>query len=171
MKQRILFVCLGNICRSPAAQHIFEAMVEERRAQGSLLNSRGEEVEFVVDSAGTYGGHAGDMPDSRMRAAGARRGYTFTHRSRKVCSDDFENFDLILAMDDENYERLSRLAPTIEGVERVERMIDYIPNSRYTYVPDPYYEGHEGVELVLDMLEKGCSNLLDRLLSEPDEAE
>jgi protein-tyrosine phosphatase len=167
MKQRILFVCLGNICRSPAAHHIFESLVEEYRAEGRLVTASGEEVEFVIDSAGTYGGHAGDLPDSRMRAAGARRGYTFTHRSRKVRSDDFEDFDLILAMDDENYERLSRLAPTIEGVERVERMIDYIPDTRYTYVPDPYYEGHEGFELVLDMLEKGCRNLLDKLLAEP----
>ena len=152
--KRVLFVCLGNICRSSAADEIFR----------QLTISRGLEGEFEIDSAGTYGGHAGDLPDPRMRAAGKKRGYNFTHRSRKVRSEDFERFDLLLAMDDSVYESLSRLSPSVEGLQKLERMADYIPaHFGYDYVPDPYYEGADGFELVLDMLEEGCQVLLDRL--------
>lgn len=120
--------------------------------------------EFEIDSAGTYGGHAGDLPDPRMRAAGKRRGYNFTHRSRKVRSEDFERFDLLLAMDDSVYESLTRLAPTVEALQKLERMADYLPaHFGYDYVPDPYYEGAEGFELVLNMLEEGCDILLHKL--------
>ena len=152
--KRILFVCLGNICRSSAADEIMRVKVAEA----------GLAEEFEIDSAGTYGGHAGDLPDPRMRAAGARRGYRFVHRSRKVRSEDFEKFDLLLAMDDSVYESLARLAPTVEALQKLERMADYIPSHfGYTYVPDPYYEGAEGFELVLDMLEEGCDVLLKKL--------
>ena len=152
--KRVLFVCLGNICRSSAADEIFR----------QLTIARGLEGEFEIDSAGTYGGHAGDLPDPRMRAAGKKRGYNFTHRSRKVRSEDFERFDLLLAMDDSVYESLSRLSPSVEGLQKLERMADYIPaHFGYDYVPDPYYEGNDGFELVLDMLEEGCQVLLDRL--------
>jgi protein-tyrosine phosphatase len=152
--KRVLFVCLGNICRSSAADEIFR----------QLTIARGLEGEFEIDSAGTYGGHAGDLPDPRMRAAGKKRGYNFTHRSRKVRSEDFERFDLLLAMDDSVYESLSRLSPSVEGLQKLERMADYIPaHFGYDYVPDPYYEGADGFELVLDMLEEGCQVLLDKL--------
>ena len=154
--KRVLFVCLGNICRSSAADGIMHRLVEER----------GVAKEWEIDSAGTYGGHAGDLPDPRMRAAGSRRGYNFTHRSRKVRSEDFERFDLLLAMDDSVYESLSRLAPSVEGLQKLERMADYIPaHFGYDYVPDPYYEGAEGFELVLDMLEEGCRELYERVVS------
>ena len=152
--KRVLFVCLGNICRSSAADEIFR----------QLTIARGLEGEFEIDSAGTYGGHAGDLPDPRMRAAGKKRGYNFTHRSRKVRSEDFERFDLLLAMDDSVYESLSRLSPSVEGLQKLERMADYIPaHFGYDYVPVPYSEGADGFELVLDMLEEGCQVLLDRL--------
>ncbi len=152
--KKILFVCLGNICRSSAADEIMRQQVL----------SAGLGDEFEIDSAGTYGGHAGDLPDPRMRAAGKRRGYNFTHRSRKVRSEDFERFDLLLAMDDSVYESLSRLAPTVDSLQKLERMADYIPRHfGYDYVPDPYYEGAEGFELVLDMLEEGCRELLEEL--------
>lgn len=152
--KKILFVCLGNICRSSAADEIMRQQVL----------SAGLGDEFEIDSAGTYGGHAGDLPDPRMRAAGKRRGYNFTHRSRKVRSEDFERFDLLLAMDDSVYESLSRLAPTVDSLQKLERMADYIPRHfGYDYVPDPYYEGAEGFELVLDMLEEGCRELLKEL--------
>lgn len=152
--KRVLFVCLGNICRSSAADEIFRCQTI----------ARGLEGEFEIDSAGTYGGHAGELPDPRMRAAGKKRGYNFTHRSRKVRSDDFDHFDLLLAMDDSVYESLSRLAPSVEGLQKLERMADYIPaHFGYDFVPDPYYEGADGFELVLDMLEEGCSVLLDKL--------
>ena len=152
--KRVLFVCLGNICRSSAADEIFR----------SQTIARGLEGEFEIDSAGTYGGHAGELPDPRMRAAGKKRGYNFTHRSRKVRSDDFDHFDLLLAMDDSVYESLSRLAPSVEGLQKLERMADYIPaHFGYDFVPDPYYEGADGFELVLDMLEEGCQVLLDKI--------
>lgn len=151
---KILFVCLGNICRSSAADEIMR----------QLTIKKGLANKFHIDSAGTYGGHAGELPDARMRAAGKKRGYNFTHRSRRVRSDDFENFDLLLAMDDSVYESLSRLAPSVEALQKLERMADYLPaHFGYDFVPDPYYEGTEGFELVLDMLEEGCQVLLDKL--------
>ena len=153
-KQKILFVCLGNICRSSAADEILRQQATERGLSDTM----------TIDSAGTYGGHAGELPDPRMRAAGKKRGYNFTHRSRRVRSEDFDRFDLLLAMDDSVYESLSRLAPSVEALQKLERMADYIPaHCGYDYVPDPYYEGADGFELVLDMLEEGCAVLLDRL--------
>lgn len=153
--KKICFVCLGNICRSSAADGIMHRLVEER----------GVVDEWEIDSSGTYGGHAGELPDPRMRAAGKRRGYDFTHRSRRVRSEDFDRFDLLLAMDDSVYESLSRLAPSVEALQKLERMADYIPaHFGYDYVPDPYYEGAEGFELVLDMLEEGCEVLYERLV-------
>lgn len=152
--RKILFVCLGNICRSSAADEIMR--------QKAISRGLGES--FTIDSAGTYGGHAGELPDARMRAAGKRRGYDFTHRSRRVRSEDFERFDLLLAMDDSVYESLSRLAPSVDALQKLERMADYLPaHFGFDYVPDPYYEGAEGFELVLDMLEEGCDVLLDML--------
>lgn len=153
-KYGVLFVCLGNICRSPAAQGIFEHLLEERGLQDR----------FNVDSAGLYGGHAGDLPDHRMRVHAIQRGYSLLHRSRPVRQGDFEDFDLIVAMDDSNYDNLRRMAPTVEAQKKVVRMIDYVKGyPRYDCVPDPYYEGAEGFETVLDLLEDGCVNLLDSI--------
>lgn len=152
MKQRILFVCLGNICRSPAADGIMHRLVEEAGLSDC----------YEIDSAGTYAGHRGELPDPRMRRAAEPRGYHLTHRSRPVREEDFEEFDLILAMDDNNYEALHRLAPSREAADRIERMVTFTREEfpdRF-YVPDPYYEGREGFELVLDLLECGCRNLL-----------
>jgi len=146
---------LGNICRSSAAEEIFR-----RKAAAKGLSRR-----FVIDSAGTYGGHTGDLPDPRMRAAGAARGYDFRHLSRKVRDDDFYRYGMILAMDDSVYESLSRLAPDAESVGRIYRMADFLPRSfGYDYIPDPYYEGADGFELVLDMLDASCNCLLDTIL-------
>ncbi len=152
MKQRILFVCLGNICRSPAAEGIMRRLVDENGLSG----------EITVDSAGTYGGHAGDLPDSRMRRAASRRGYELTHRARRIRESDFEEFDMIVVMDDMNYESVHRLAPSRQFAEKIFRMVEFCPSfPDRSYVPDPYYEGHEGFELVLDMLEEGCRNILE----------
>lgn len=154
---KILFVCLGNICRSPAAQGIMQALVDEN----------GTADRFELDSAGTYGGHAGDLPDHRMRVHGRRRGYEFTHRSRKVREADFRTFDIIVAMDDANYDRLRALAPTAEDEKKIVRMIDFCRRaSRYDCVPDPYYEGAEGFELVLDLLEDACQGLYDDIMEQ-----
>ena len=153
-KVKLLFVCLGNICRSPTAHAVMQYLVEQ-----ADMNNRIE-----VDSAGLYGGHAGELPDKRMRIHAARRGYDLTHRSRKVMTDDFEYFDLILAMDDSNYENLRRMAPAVEDEKKVFRMIDFCRLHPYYYsVPDPYYEGAEGFELVLDLLEDACQGLLEKL--------
>ncbi len=153
-KKRILFVCLGNICRSPAAQGIMQQMIDERGLGES----------FFLDSAGMYGGHAGDLPDKRMRVHASRRGYTLTHRSRKMRPWDFENFDIIVAMDDHNRDDLLEMAPSTEAAAKVVRMTDFARRHPYhSFVPDPYYEGAEGFELVLDLLEDSCGGLLDKL--------
>ena len=154
MKQRILFVCLRNICRSPAAEAMMQMLVER--------NGLADRV--VLDSAGTYGGHSGERSDARMRRAALARGIDITHRARQVREEDFERFDMIIAMDDNNYEALFRLAPDREAQQRIYRFREFLRhNPNWSYIPDPYYEGHEGFELVLDLLEDGCSTLLEKL--------
>lgn len=154
MKQRILFVCLGNICRSPAA----EAMMQ------MLVDRAGLQNEIFLDSAGTYGGHAGERADLRMRSAALARGIDITHRSRQVREQDFERFDMVIAMDDNNYEALFRLAPSREAQFKIYRFREFLRHHPdWSYIPDPYYEGHEGFELVLDLLEDGCATLLGEI--------
>ena len=152
-KYKVLFVCLGNICRSPAAHGIFEHMVKESGLQDKI----------EVDSAGTYGGHRGELPDRRMRTAAMYRGYALTHKSRPVSSLDFLDFDLIVAMDDQNYEDLMHLAPSVEATHKIKRMASYLTTHSISYIPDPYYMGTEGFSLVLDLLEEGCKNLFDEI--------
>ena len=155
--KNILFICLGNICRSAAANGIMEQFVAREGLQDKIK----------IDSAGTYGGHAGELPDSRMRAAAANRGYSLTHRSRKVREDDFYDFDMLIVMDDSNYENVSRIAPERKYLNKVYRFVEFSRNHpQWSYVPDPYYEGREGFELVLDLLEDGCQALLDELKAE-----
>ena len=156
-KYSVLFICLGNICRSPAAQAMMQSMVDQR----------GLSERFYIDSAGTGGYHIGDLPDKRMRVHARPRGYELTHRARRVRWDDFEDFDLIVGMDAANVDDLCRLAATPEQQDKVVMMGDYIrqyPN--YDYVPDPYYEGSEGFELVLDLLEDACDNLLNQIIKQ-----
>ena len=149
-------VCLGNICRSPAAQGVMQRLIDERNLSDL----------FYVDSAGTYGGHAGDLPDYRMRSHAAKRGYNLTHRARRVTSADFEEFDYIVAMDDGNRRTLMQMAATVEESRKIVMMGKYIRRfPHYDYVPDPYYEGAEGFELVLDLLEDACESLLDDILA------
>ena len=153
-KIRILFVCLGNICRSPAADGIMQSMVDR-----AGLSRR-----FVIDSAGTGNYHVGDLPDSRMRAHARRRGYELTHICRQVRVSDFDDFELIVGMDAANIRNLKHLAPTVEAEKKIVPMADFFRiATRYDYVPDPYYEGAEGFELVLDLLEDGCRNLYEQL--------
>ena len=152
----LLFVCLGNICRSPAAEAVFKHKLEEKKLSQY----------FYVDSAGTYGGHSGELADNRMRFAASKRGITLTHRSRKITSSDFEKFDLIVVMDDYNYDDVCYLAPTIEDKNKVCKMADFLKKSDFTYIPDPYYEGAEGFELVLNLLEESCETLIEQLIKE-----
>ncbi len=154
-KIRVLFVCLGNICRSPAAEGVATSIAVER----------GVSDRFEFDSAGFYGGHAGSLPDLRMRRAASYRGYTLEHHSRTVKLSDYSYFDIILGMDDANIDDLHDHAPTLDDLRKIARMSDFataFPSARS--VPDPYYEGAEGFELVLDLLEDACSNLLTLLL-------
>lgn len=153
---RLLFVCLGNICRSPAGEELMRQVVRKQN----------DEDLFEIDSAGLYGGHAGQMPDERMRVHARRRGYNLTHRARKVTESDFQAFDMILAMDGSNYERLRDMAPTPEDSDKVVMISEFFSdarNKRYDYVPDPYYEGSEGFELVLDMLEDATQGLYNAI--------
>lgn len=157
LKYSILFVCLGNICRSPAAQAVMQRLVDER-----CLTDQ-----FYIDSAGIGAWHIGDLPDKRMRVHARARGYELTHRARQVRATDFDDFDLIVGMDATNVEDLRYKAATIEQQDKVVMMGDYIRQfPHYDHVPDPYYEGSEGFELVLDLLEDACDNLLDRIIKQ-----
>lgn len=149
---RILFVCLGNICRSPAAEGVMR----------KLAQNRDDIPELELDSCGFYGGHAGELPDRRMREAGWQRGYRFDHRSRQIRPSDFDRFDLIFGMDDSNISNLHDAAPTLDEDRKILRMADLAVNHpQADSVPDPYWEGAEGFYLVLDLLEDACGNLLD----------
>lgn len=155
--KKVLFVCLGNICRSPAAEAIMKAKVKEA----------GLEEEFVIDSAGTYGGHSGALPDSRMRQHAAKRGYVLDSRARHFyASADFPAFDMIIGMDDMNIADLQRLALDDGEREKIYRMTDFCRKYTHTEVPDPYYGGSGGFEFVLDLLEDGVDGLLERLTKE-----
>ena len=157
LKYSILFVCLGNICRSPAAQAVMQRLVDERG-----LTDR-----FYIDSAGIGAWHIGDLPDKRMRVHARARDYELTHRARQVRAADFDDFDLIVGMDATNVEDLRYKTATIEQQDKVVMMGDYIRQfPHYDHVPDPYYEGSEGFELVLDLLEDACDNLLDRIIKQ-----
>jgi protein-tyrosine phosphatase len=150
---RILFVCLGNICRSPTA----EAVLRELAAREA------PELSLEVDSAGTADYHAGQPPDPRTRAAAARRGYDLSSlRARTVESADFERFDLILAMDRDNLKALRRRAPS-HAHERLRLFLEFSPDAAPEDVPDPYYGGPNGFEEVLDLVEAATRGLLKHL--------
>ena len=141
-KHKILFVCLGNICRSPSAEAVFKKLVKDA----------GLESQFEIDSAGLINYHEGEMADPRMRAHAIRRGYQLDSISRPVRERDFYNID-----------ELKRRAPDLETMEKVHQMTEYSRNKLYDHVPDPYYSGAEGFELVLDLLEDACGGLLEDL--------
>jgi protein-tyrosine phosphatase len=150
---KILFVCLGNICRSPTAEAVFRA-VAAREAP---------ELMIEVDSAGTAGYHIGEPPDARTRQAAIRRGYDMSPlRARIVEPRDFEDFDLILAMDRENLSVLHHRAPAHRR-ERVRLFLEFVPEATVTEVPDPYYGGPNGFEEVLDLVEAATQGLLQHL--------
>lgn len=145
MTTRILFVCLGNICRSPAAQGVMESLLAPGAAG--------------IDSAGTGGWHAGDLPDARMRAAALARGIDLSgQRARKLVEADFERFDLVLAMDASNLRHIEGLRPA-GARARTARLLDYLPDQPRRDVPDPYYGGEDGFELVLDLVTDACRAL------------
>lgn len=149
--RRILFFCMGNICRSPTAEGVMRAK----------LAAAGLGVE--VDSAGTHGYHAGEPPDERSQAHARRRGYDLSPlRARQLLAEDFDRFDLVLAMDDDNLARARRLCPPAQR-ERLGLLMDYAPHTGRAHVPDPYYGGAAGFEEVLDLVEAACDGLIAEL--------
>ena len=150
---KLIFVCTGNICRSPTAEGVFLKMVED-----AGLSER-----ISVDSAGTHGYHVGEPPDLRTQEAAARRGYDLSGlRARKFEPADFHRFDLVLAMDRDNHAILSRLAQPAQA-PKLKMMMEYAKAFGALDVPDPYYGGEDGFERVLDMLEDAAQGLLDAL--------
>lgn len=147
---KLLFVCLGNICRSPCAEGVMRRKVEAAGLEESIL----------IDSAGTADWHTGNLPDSRMRQHAKQRGYTLDSHARGVALADFSQHDLILAMDEDNKANLLRMAPDAASRAKVQLFCDYAHGHDTTEVPDPYYGGPEGFETVLDLVEDGCSGLL-----------
>ena len=155
---KILFVCLGNICRSPSAEAVMKKLVKDA----------GLENYIEIDSAGIMGYHEGERADQRMRAHASRRGYVLDSISRPVRTTDFYDFDLIIGMDDRNIDDLKRKAPDLESVAKIHQMTEYSRNKLYDHVPDPYYGGASGFELVLDLLEDACGGLLETISSGRD---
>ncbi len=152
---RLLFVCMGNICRSPSAEGVFRRVLAERAPN----------ISIEIDSAGTHDYHVGHPPDRRAIEAARRRGIDLTTlRARQVTVEDFARFDLILAMDDENVEDLKRRAPS-EYHSRIRLLLDFAPEAPMRHVPDPYYGGTPGFEQVLDLLEQASEGLLEEVLN------
>jgi len=158
MVKKILFVCLGNICRSPAAEGIFNQKIKERDLENS----------FVVDSAGTGSWHIGNLPDRRMRATALSRGIELTSRSRKIEENDLYEFDEILVMDKDNLEAVKSLSKDdMNSVNsKIKLILSYSKNSQLDEVPDPYYGGQKGFENVLDLLNDAIDELIDNLINQ-----
>jgi protein-tyrosine phosphatase len=154
--KRVLFVCTGNICRSPTA----EGVLRKLAADAGLAHR------IVVDSAGTHGYHAGEAPDARSQTHARRRGYDLSRlRARRFTREDFHAFDLILAMDREHHAILARLAPP-SATQKLRLMLEFARRPGGDEVPDPYYGGPDGFELVLDLIEDAAAGLLDHLKAE-----
>ncbi|MBN2744332.1 protein-tyrosine phosphatase [Breznakibacter xylanolyticus] len=149
-KKKILFVCLGNICRSPSAEGVMKAMVDQA----------GLSEFFTIDSAGILNVHQGEPADTRMMAHARKRGYHLTSISRPIVPADFDEFDVIIGMDDQNMRDLAQKAPHAEGLKKLVKMTDFSTMPGVDRVPDPYYGGPDGFELVLDLLEDACQGLI-----------
>jgi protein-tyrosine phosphatase len=152
---RILFVCMGNICRSPTAEGVMRRLIDDAGL-----------ADVEVESAGTGGWHAGEPPDERATAAAARRGVTLAGAARQVTPADFRRFDLLIALDRANLRELLALAPDEDAAEKVRLLREFDPASASSGdldVPDPYYGGDRGFETVLDMVEAACRGLIDEL--------
>ena len=155
MTHKLLFVCLGNICRSPAAEGVFLHLIEQQ----------GLSEHFVVDSAGTGSWHVGNRADARMRAAADRRGIHLPSRARQIDVDDLSQFDLVITMDSDNLANVRSLAKEAGAgaTAEIRPMLSYAKTTNLRDVPDPYYGGESGFEQVLDLLEDACEGLLDDL--------
>mgnify|MGYP004525902149 CR=1 FL=1 len=153
-KHSLLFICLGNICRSPAAEGVMKAKVHEA----------GRDGDFYIDSAGIGDWHVGQLPDSRMRERGARRGYRLDSHARQIRQEDFDNFDLLLVMDRDNYRIVTAKAPDEKSRQKVRMLTDYLTEHKGAdVVPDPYYGGISDFDYALDLIEDACEGLLSTL--------
>jgi protein-tyrosine phosphatase len=156
-KKKILFVCLGNICRSPAAEAVMKSRLEQH----------GLSYLFEVDSAGTIAYHAGETADRRMKMHAAKRGYNLTSIARKFNEEtDFERYDYIITMDNQNYSNVKALDKMNNFSEKIFRMTEFSKRIKTDEVPDPYYRGDAGFENVLDILEDTSEGLIEKLKNE-----
>lgn len=154
MTKSVLFVCLGNICRSPTGEGILKHVVDQL----------GLSDQFLIDSAGTAGYHIGHRADARMREHASRRGYELTSRARKICVDDLDTFNLVIPMDRENLLDVRRL--TSQAKAEIKLLSEFLDDNWPTDVPDPYYGGPEGFEYVVDMIEAACPRIVAYLREE-----
>lgn len=150
---RILFVCLGNICRSPAAEIILRQQAADS----------GRAEDFEIDSAGTIGHHAGSPPDSRMADSLGRHGFTVEGRARQIQSSDLENFDLIVTMDETNLSDVQRLEAGGKAHAKIQSFVSFCRRHDDLRVPDPYYGGQRGFDHVIELLKDGCEGILESL--------
>lgn len=149
----VLFVCLGNICRSPTAHGVLEQMVKAEKLDHHI----------IVDSCGTGAWHIGQPPDDRTQKIAQLKGYDLAHlRARRIDASDFENFDYILAMDTRNLAEIIKKAPP-DYSGRIQLFLDFSPDKNLMEVPDPYYGGNDGFERVFNLVELTCKNLLSEL--------
>ncbi|MFC4995521.1 low molecular weight protein-tyrosine-phosphatase [Rubritalea tangerina] len=155
---KILFVCLGNICRSPAGENVLRHILTQQH-----LTDR-----CSIDSAGTAAWHTGKGPDARMTTTLQKRGIPVTGKARQITPADLESFDLILTMDDENYHNVLKLKPSDAQRQKIQKFTCYCQHHSQSEVPDPYYGGQDGFDLVVDMLEDGCQELIQRFLTSRD---
>ena len=156
MVKKILFVCLGNICRSPAAEGIFNQKIKERDLENF----------FLVDSAGTGNWHVGNLPDQRMRSTALSRGIELNSRSRQIEENDLYEFDQILVMDKDNLNAVKSLTKDQNNPinSKIKLILNYSKNSQLDEVPDPYYGGQNGFEKVIDLLDDAMDGLIDSLM-------
>ena len=146
---KVLFVCMGNICRSPTAEGVFNKVIKEAKVEDC----------FVLDSAGTHAYHINEAPDLRAQKAARERGIKLSHlRARKVTMGDFEDYDYLLAMDDENYDILISACPE-QYAQKIQYFLGYAPQLKTREIPDPYYGGDYGFEKVIDLLEEAARGL------------
>lgn len=151
--KRVLFVCLGNIIRSPLAEHLFRQRVEQD----------GQSSAFQADSAGTAAWHVGEAPDPRMRKTAEGHGLSYSGQARQVHSEDFEQFDLIIAMDSSNFKNLLELAENEQQRNKVRLMREYDPQADDMDVPDPYYGGADGFEETFEIVRRSVDGLFEAL--------